>query len=219
MIINRFFPTLGAAVLLTMSVPNVNATSVTLDFTGSSVAGTIAASGVGSSQTVTEFQSVPYNMLVVSGAPTGNGLYTLTNTSLSFNTTTDLLTLSGEVSGLAGFTSSQTLETIQLSGGLTGITNSGESQFTLNTPNKVASVTTDSLLLSDLGLTGYSASLSSLGTSGEGHPNGSGIYQAYSQNLVVAQQISAAPEPVSILLTGAGFIALGCIRRSRRTAK
>lgn len=206
-----FFALLALFVIYPTSA---HATAV-LSFTGSTVGGTITETGVGSGP-VTQFTSVPYNSLFVAGAniASANGLHTVTNGALNFNTATHVLTLTGEISGLAGLTSTPTtLVTIDLTGGLIGTTNAGETAFNLTLPNNVSSVTESSTLLADLGLTGDTSSLNGLGVVGQGNPNGSGTYEAISDTMGIGLNAPGVPEPVSYALTAAGLVVLACFRR------
>ncbi len=211
----------GLAALFVICSTSANATAV-FSFTDmGALGGTIVAPGNNGGPVtgaVTTFTNVPYNDLVVAGAKNHNGDHPIVGGTLSFNKATDVLTLTGSIPTLLGLFVSSTLVTIDLNGGLSGTTTNMQGSFSLATITNVKSITESSTLLADLGLTGYTSSLSGLGVVGEGNPNGSGTYQAISDTMGITLNSPTAPEPVSYALTVAGLVALACFRRKLSSA-
>jgi hypothetical protein len=174
----------------------------------------VATSGSSTDVPVTTFSLVPFNELIVSNDGAYNGTYKNLSLTLSFNNSTDQLTLSGAISGLTGLSSSTTLETIQLSGGLSGTTNGSFTLDSNKVMSEVTSVTLSNTLLSDLGLVSwYGVNLMNVSTSG---PAVSGTPNTYMSNSATLNtRVSAAPEPGSFVLLGAGILCLGFWRYTR----
>lgn len=161
--------------------------------------------------TVSTFTSVPVNELVVSGSTMK--MYTITNGAFNYNTANPYtLTLTGDISGLSGLsTGTNTLETIKLGAPLTAssVVVGGSFDISVSSlPSVTGSVTTNSLLLSDLGLS--QTAFKSLTDSGVVKTGD--VYQSTSADFTLTASQSSAPEPVSILLVSGGLIGFGAFR-------
>lgn len=117
---------------------------------------------IGPNDPITGFVNVPFNTLIVSGAPANNGTYIPIFEQENFNATTNVLTLSGTINGcstpsncanLPGLLTSSNLVTIQFSTDLTANTTGGASE-SLNEPAPltITSIIVSPTLLADLGL-------------------------------------------------------------------
>jgi hypothetical protein len=149
--------------------------------------------------------------LVVTGAPLNNGTYSPLFLTETFDTTTDLLTLSGAIAGLGML--SQTLATIQLSTDLTA--NATTTSVSLNKPSalSITSITLSATLLADLGLSGTALSLNGL-TDVSSACCVTGVnYQ--NQTVASLDLVTGAPEPTSWLLTAIGFASLVFVSRKK----
>ncbi len=174
-----------------------------------------------SNGTVTGLTGVPLNTLTY-----GSSVYTLTNTTESLSGL--VLTVSGEVfngsTALTGLGTIQNLFTITFASALTNI--SGATSTTLNTPfvgtgaPLITSVTANTSLLSDLGLTGYVPSVLGGGDQGTGSvSNGTGTYGSTSNSLTILLNAPApTPEPASMFLMGSGLMAGVLLVRRRKSA-
>jgi hypothetical protein len=209
----------GAALMGIAAVPGY-CTAILSFGVGGGFTGNIAVNGQGTSQTVaSNFSLSGFNSLSVTGAPSSNGNYTLTNTSLNYNTATKTLTLLGAISSLSGLSSQTTLLTIVYGGsGLLGDTSN--STLSLNLFNNTTSITESSTLLSDLGFTPTST-ISTLSsgdkiTTGSSTSNSGGVYNYTASSETLMSNVTATPEPASLVLLGGGLMALGFRFRRRR---
>jgi len=188
--------------------------ATTLSFTSALTGGDLTTSfPLGANDPVTGLVDVPFDTLVVSGAPLNNGTYTPLFLQMNFNTTTDVLTLTGSIAGLSGLAASSTLVSIQLSGGLTANTSTSASSLNLPSPATITSITISSVLLADLGLTGVPATLTGLTDIGQSCCADGGNYVSTSASLDLT--MNAVPEPGSLLLVLSGLFVLGLTLRKR----
>jgi hypothetical protein len=187
-----------------------------LDFTsGGVMGGTVTFSG----STLQTFSGVPVNELVV-----GPNTYTITNSSLTYTPVLGLtpasLQLTGDISGLAGLSSgTNVLETITLTAPPVAVSTpaAGYSITSLS----LGSVSTNSTLLSDLGLQ-PTTSLFSFSDSGTCTTcTVPSTYDSTSLNMIIAASPqNVAPEPVSMLLVSGGLIGFGAFRwRKARSSR
>ena len=148
--------------------------------------------------------SETFDKLVVTGAPLNNGTYSPLFLTETFDTTTDVLLVTGAIPGLGIL--SQTLLTIQLNTDLTA--NATTTSVSLNKPSalSITSITLSATLLADLGLSGAPLSLNGLADlSAACCVNGSN-YQ--NQTGALLDLVTAVPEPTSWLLAAIGFASL-----------
>jgi hypothetical protein len=205
--------TLGAALLLVAAVPGKAAT---ISFTSTLGGGDITTSSIGSNAPITGFLEY-FNTLTVTGAPSNNGTYTPLFLTESFNTTTDVLTLTGTISGcstcgsLPGLTVSSTLATIQFSTGLTA--NASTTSGSVNMPSlaSITSITLSATLLADLGLTGSTFTLADLGNVSTSCCSDGKNYQNQTSG-ILSFSTTSVPEPnflpLTALLLAAGVLVL-----------
>lgn len=155
--------------------------------------------------------SETFDKLVVTGAPSNNGTYSPLFLTETFNTTTDVLTLSGAILGLSIPT--QTLVTITLNTDLTA--NATTSGVSLNMPSaaSIVSVSVSSTLLADLGLSGAGVSLNGLTDLSGSCCVGGLNYQ--SQTSASLDLVTGVPEPTSWLLTASGLALLAFVSRKK----
>ena len=153
--------------------------------------------------------SETFDKLVVTGAPSNNGTYSPLFLTESFDTSTDILTLTGAILGLSIPT--QTLVTIQLNTDLTA--NASTSSVSLNKPSaaSIVSITLSPTLLADLGLSGATFSLNGLTDLSGSCCVGGLNYQ--SQTSASLDLVTGVPEPTSWLLTGIGLASLAFVSR------
>jgi hypothetical protein len=188
--------TMAALVLILTPTP-AHATAV-IDFSGSGLGGNLIISGGNASGTFS------ITSLTVSGAPQGNGNYSVSGT-LTFNTLANNISLTGSVAGLG-------VPTTTL---LTGSFNS----FSVNAGAVLGIVsgggpdTKSALLLAALGLPANTAFQFfgfdiSANTSGTGSPYTS----TYSVDLANTQVV---PEPGTLALCGSGLLTLAGVMRRK----
>lgn len=188
--------------------------ATTLSFTSALTGGDITTSfPLGANDPVTGLVDVPFDTLVVSGAPANNGTYAPLFLQLNLNTTTDVLSLSGSIAGLSGLAAPSTLVSIQLSSGLTANTSTSASSLNLPSSASITSITISSVLLADLGLTGVPATLTGLTDIGQSCCADGGNYVSTSGSLVLT--MNAVPEPGSLLLVLSGLFLSGLALRKR----
>ncbi len=167
--------------------------------------------------TVTSLTGVPLNSLTY----VGNTTYTLTNTTESLSGL--VLTVSGEVfngaTALNNLGTVQTLFTITFASALTDLNSNNSLSVPLygtGAPT-ITSVTANSYLLQDLGLTGYAPTVSGGGIIGSGTiTNGNGVFSSTSNSLVIS--LNPTPEPASMFLIGSGLLACVALVRRRKAA-
>jgi hypothetical protein len=183
---------------------------------------------IGLNDPITGFVNVPFNTLIVSGAPSNNGTYIPIFEQENFNATTDVLTLSGTINGcstpsncsnLPGLTTLTNLVTIHFSTDLTANTTGG-STLTLNEPSpaSITSITVASALLADLGLSPSTAfTLTALTASGQPVGTSGNNYVENAASLTLS---TVAPEPGSwiLMMGGLALTIYGGRRRSKTGA-
>jgi PEP-CTERM motif len=186
--------------LLALVMITLPALATTIDFgTGlAGVGGTFTITGANASGV-----NIPIGSLTVTGAPTGNGVYTVTNPAasltygfLNFDTATNTISIFGAVPGL-GITSSVNL----LSGSF--------SSWTINPAFSAGgSNAVYSNLLADIGLSpsnGFNFFGFALTTSG------------LNPDTIISTDIrdtpTPVPEPASLAMLGSGLLSLGVFAR------
>ncbi len=181
---------------------------------------------IGATDPVTGFVNVPFNTLIVSGAPSNNGTYIPIFEQENFNATTNVLTLSGTINGcstpsncanLPGLLTSSNLVTIQFSTGLTANTTGGTT-ISLNepAPASITSITVAPALLADLGISSSTAfTLTALTTTGQPVGTTGNNYVENTASLVLG---AAVPEPGSwmLMISGLGLTIYGARKRFLR---
>lgn len=188
-----------------------------LSFTSVLTGGDITTSfPLGVNDPVTGLTNVPFDTLVVSGAPLNNGTYTPLFLQLNLNTVTDVLTLTGSIAGLPGLAASSPLVSIQLSSGLTANTSTSASSLNMPSAASITSITISSTLLADLGLSGLPATLTALTDIGQSCCADGGNY--VSKNASLALTLNSVPEPGSVLLVLTGLLGLVGLALRKRTS-
>jgi hypothetical protein len=201
--------------LLVSAVPGGAAT---ISFTSTTGGGDINTGPLGATATVTGLTEI-FDTLTVTGAPSGNGTYAPLFLNELLNATTNVLTLTGTISGctscgsLPGLTTSSTLVSIQLSGPLTA--DATASGVSVNMPG-VTSITFSSTLLADLGLSGASPTLTNLGNTANPCCVGGTNYQNQTSGTLVFDT-TPIPEPTFLPLT-ALILGLGAFVLRRRSS-
>jgi hypothetical protein len=211
----------AAALFLLGSAIPVHA-SIIVEFEDSSLFGNSILTGgdittditkIGATDPITGFVNVPFNTLIVSGAPANNGTYIPIFEQENFNTTTDVLTLSGTINGcstpsncanLPGLLTLTNLVTIQFSTGLTANTTGGTT-ISLNepAPASITSITLAPALLADLGLTSSTPfTLTALTTTGQPVGNSGDNYVENTASLILSAPV---PEPGSWMMMISGL--------------
>jgi hypothetical protein len=208
-----------------------NASPVALAFTTTLAGGSWAITNGGGSFTtgnnyaLSSMSGVLFKTLTVTNdpIPADNQAYTITGTGTgnctsssggTLQMSSNTLTLYGAITGLSGI-STGCNALLTMTGSFTGtyITNSS-GQFAFA---GLTSIGGDAQLLADLGLTGYSSALaagSGINTSGGSVASGIDTYTANSEQFTL--NLTAAPEPLSFGLMGAGLAAL--IFKARKRA-
>lgn len=219
---------LSAALLVWVAAP-AHASTILFqdtDLTGGDITTTLP---LGASDPLSGVVNAPFNALTVFGAAANNGSYAPLYLLENFDSSTDILTLSGTINGcptcgnLPGLQTDTNLVTIQFSADLLGDTSGASgSAFVLEMPVSadITSVTVAPALLADLGLTGTAFQLTGLELAGQ-------AVSAQGNNFVVVEngsiQLSsddppaATPEPATwpIALLGLGLVMVAC-RASNR---
>jgi hypothetical protein len=210
---------LGLSVILMSAVPSFGTTI--LSMTNTANGGTITTSN----GTVTALSGIPLNTLNIVGGAT----YTLSNTVETLSGL--ILTVTGAVyngatplAGAGTTASPVTLFTITFASALANF--NGASSTSLNVPfvgsgaPVITSVTANSSLLTDLGLTGYVPTVGGGGVIGSGTvTGGNGTYSSTSNTLSIGLNAPApTPEPASMFLMGSGLLAGVMIVRRRKAA-
>jgi len=204
-----------AVVLLVSAVPG---RAGTISFTSTTGGGDINTATLGATAAVTGLTET-FDTLTVTGAPLSNGTYAPLFLHESLDTITNILTLTGTINGctlcgsLPGLTVSSTLASIQLSSPLTA--NATLSGVSINMP-AVTSITFSSTLLADLGLTGATATLTSLGNTANPCCVGGTNYQNQTSGTLVFST-TPIPEPTFLPLT-ALVLALGAFVLRKRSS-
>ena len=188
----------------------INSQGASILFTSTLTGGDLTTQfPLGLSDVVTGLVNIPFNSLVVSGAPLNNGTYTPLFLREDFNTTTHVLTLVGTVNGCAtcaalpGLSASSTLVSILLSGDLTANTTTSTSSLNKPPPAQIISITLSSILLADLGLAGSTFELNALTSAGQADSGTGGNYVSAGASLGL---ISTTPEPASLLTFMLGLV-------------
>jgi hypothetical protein len=209
---------LGISAILMSAVPSFGTTI--LSMTNSANGGSITTSN----GTVTALSNIPLNTLSV-----GASNYTLSNTVETLSGL--VLTVTGAVynganplAGAGTTASPVTLFTITFASALANF--NGASSTSLNVPfvgsgaPVISSVTANTSLLADLGLTGYIPSVLGGGVIGSGTvTSGTGTYSSTSNTLQIALNAPApTPEPASMFLMGSGLLAGVLIVRRRKAS-
>jgi hypothetical protein len=178
---------------------------------------------IGANDPITGFVNVPFNTLIVSGAPSNNGTYIPIFEQENFNATTDVLTLSGTINGcstpsncanLPGLLTLTNLVTIQFSAGLTANTTGGAT-ISLNepAPGSITSISLAPALLADLGLSSSTPlTLTALTTTGQPVGASGNNYVENTASLVLSAPV---PEPGSWMLMISGLALTICGTRKK----
>jgi hypothetical protein len=163
--------------------------------------------------------NLEFQTLTISGAPTSaaNGSYTPLDLLENFNASTDTLTVTGSIGGCAGcanlpgLSATTTLVTIVFSADLRG--DATTSSFTLNTPPSVSSVTVNSTLLADMGVSSafYLSAMTENGIA----ESGAGLNYYSTTNSSLALSTTATPEPASGPLAMLGLALVLFMSRKR----
>lgn len=184
------------AALVLMLIPGAAQATTVINFSGSGSGGNLTISGGNASGTFA------ITSLSVAGAPTGNGVYAVSDT-LSFSTIGNFITLTGSVPGLS--VASTTL--------VTGSFNSFDvtGGTVIGTLSGGGPDTKSPLLLAALGLSSNTAfQFFGLDISANAAGTGSPYTSTYSVNL----SNTVVPEPGTLALCGSGLLSLaGLFRR------
>ena len=178
--------------------PAIPCNASIIEFTSTLTEGDVSTTGPGSAVAVTEMLG-DFNTLTISGAPSGNGVYS--GLFLAEAYSPDVLTITGSLPSLnSNLAANTTLLTITFSSsGLTA--NATTSAFSLNFPTDVVLITPSATLLSDLSLTGVTLSLTGLTDSGKSQSGAGNSFTSSDPSPTLSSPVPE-PGPRTMLLFG-----------------